>query len=176
MFERNRIDNVDQAGIAVEITTEEGDRSSGKLLIAQGRTLAEVLNSPAAFLEFEPWGGERAFVAKSSLRAIRLVNAPRHESLGQRLSATAEFDPHAILGVPASATHDEVKAAWHRLSKLYHPDRYASADLPSEVVEYLSVMARRVNAAYAALETTLAPVRRLAAARSEPIYTSRPRA
>lgn len=31
-------------------------------------------------------------------------------------------DPYKVLGVPTTATDDEVKAAYRRLAKKYHPD------------------------------------------------------
>ena len=31
-------------------------------------------------------------------------------------------DPFAVLGVPSSATEDEIKSAYRRLAKKYHPD------------------------------------------------------
>ncbi len=57
----------------------------------------------------------------------------------------------------AGASRDEVRQAYLRLAKAYHPDRYASVELPEEVRDYLSAMARRVNAAHAALETPRVP-------------------
>lgn len=175
MFERNKIDNVDQACVPVELTTDEGELLKGRLLIAVGRNVFEVLNSSGGFLEFEPYGGERTFIAKSSLRNVKLTNVPRAPSLQARLRDLDGFDPHTVLGVAASAAIDDVKAAWHRLSKVYHPDRYASAELPAEVRDYLSAMARRVNAAYTALEVPLQTQRRATQARAAPIYTSGPR-
>ena len=32
------------------------------------------------------------------------------------------LDPYAVLGVPPSATDDEVKKAYRRMAKKYHPD------------------------------------------------------
>lgn len=176
MFERNRIDNVEQNSVGVEIEATGGDVHSGRVMIAIGRTLADVLNSPGCFIEFEPWGGERVFMSKSTVRAIKLTQAPRAESLKGRLNALDGFDPYTILGVANDATYDDVKSAWHRLSKLYHPDRYAAADLPTEVTDYLAAMARRINAAYAALEGSLASRQKSPAVRAAPIFTSRPRA
>ena len=48
------------------------------------------------------------------------------------------------LGIPYNETENP---------ESYHPDRYAQADLPNEVREYLAAMARKINAAFAALET-----------------------
>ena len=40
--------------------------------------------------------------------------------------------------------------------QLYHPDRFASLDLPAEMQDYVAAMARRINMAYEALETARA--------------------
>jgi curved DNA-binding protein CbpA len=58
--------------------------------------------------------------------------------------------------------------AYFALAKAYHPDRYATAELPAEVRDYLAAMARRINAAHAALDV---PQKRQAL-RQEPIFTS----
>lgn len=175
MFERNKIDNIEHTGVPVEIVTADGDAHGGRLMIAIGRTLADVLNGTGGFVEFEPWGGERQFIAKASIRSLKPVNVPKSDSLKGRVAMFDGFDPYMQLGVKPGSTYDEVKSAWHRLSKIYHPDRYAAAELPGEVVDYLSAMARRVNAAFAALEAPLVSQRRAVQHRAEPIYTSRPR-
>ncbi len=175
MFERNNIDNVVLNGVPIEITTDTGEVLAGRLLVAMGRSPVDVLNGPGTFIEFEPWGGAAVLISKSSLRTIKVVQVARPENLKSRVLAADSFDPHGVLGVQAGVGFDEVKAAWHRLSKAYHPDRYASAELPQEVVDYLGAMARRVNAAYAALETALAAPRKPVAMRAAPIFTSQPR-
>jgi DnaJ-domain-containing protein 1 len=105
------------------------------------------------------------------VRNVRLISVARGPSLAARAHDMDGFDPHTILGVPASAAFEEVKSAWHRLSKRYHPDRFANVELPEEVAEYLAVMARRVNAAYSALETAHLSRKRVAEARAAPIYS-----
>ena len=173
MFERNKVDNIDHA-VPVELVTLDGETLKGRLAMAQGRNVLEVLNGPGAFIDFEPWGGERTFLAKASIRNVCMVNVPRAQNLNQRLHDLDGFDPHAILGLVSTASFDDVKAAWHRLAKVYHPDRYSSAELPPEVRDYLANMARRVNAAYAALEAPMQATRR-ASHRAQPVYTSSPR-
>lgn len=176
MFERNKVDTVDHNGVPVEITTDGDEILTGRLLVAMGRSLTDVLNGAGVFLEFEPYGGDRIYIAKATIRDIKPKHVPKAQSLKNRLGMLDGFDPHGILGVPSEATFDEIKSGWHRLAKVYHPDRYASAELPPEVVDYLDAMARRINAAYAALEATLQAPRRAAVQRSQPIYTSRVRA
>ena len=156
MFERNKVDTIQHNGVAVEITTSAGETLGGQILIGTGRSLAQVLNGEGAFVEFEPWGAERMLLSKGSLVAIKPVSTARAESLSGRVAALDGFDPYTILGLRKGASLDEVRSAWHRLSKAYHPDRYASAELPAEVSEYLGSMVRRINAAYSALEASFA--------------------
>ena len=176
MFERNRVDNVPEpSAVPVELTLVDGEGEKGKLLVPAGKLAAEVLNGAAMFVEFEPYGGERRFIAKAQLASVRLVGVPRTQTLGRR-SAQDGFDPYDILGVSPGTSWDEVRQAYVRLSKAYHPDRYSTAVLPDDVKDYLETMARRINAAYTALEAPQKVIRRAAAARSEPIFTSGPRA
>ena len=173
MFERNKIDNVpEMTALPVEAVFTDGTLVKGKLLVATGKGIGEALNGPGAFIEFEPYGGERSFVAKTQLASMRLVGVPRLPNLQARLRDLDGFDPYLVLGLAAGAGRDEIRQAFFSLAKVYHPDRYATAELPGEVREYLSAMARRINAAHAALE---APQKKQAA-RAEPIFTSGPRA
>lgn len=176
MFERNKIDNVVLNGIPVEITTDAGETLGGRIPVGMGRSLPDVLNGQGSFVEFEPWGGEAMLLAKTSLRTVRLLQVPRPENLKARAAVSDGFDPFGVLGVSAGSALEDVKSAWHRLSKAYHPDRYASAELPQEVVDYLGAMARRINAAYAALEGPLLANRKAVGMRAAPIFTSQARA
>ena len=163
MFDRNRIDYLPEpAVIAVEIALADGTIASGRLLVAVGKTLAEVLNGAGSFIEFEPYGGERTFLAKAQLASIKPVDVPKEPILA-RLTDPDGFDPHAVLGLAVGASREEVRQAYFRLAKAYHPDRYATAELPAEVRDYLAAMARRINAAHAALEV---PQKRQACAKS----------
>jgi hypothetical protein len=53
-------------------------------------------------------------------------------------------DPYAVLGVPPNASQEQVRRAYHRLAKRYHPDLHP--DAPSEQM-------RRVNQAWQALSS-----------------------
>lgn len=153
MFERNRVDAQEQVSVAVEILLDDGTAVAGKLFIAASRSVFDVLNGTTLFLDFEPYEGERRLIAKSSIKAVRLLAGAKPFNLVQRVRDLDGFDPHALLGIQAGAAWDEVRAAYVARAKTYHPDRFANVDLPQEVQHYLSGMLRRVNAAYSALET-----------------------
>jgi len=175
MFERNRIDNAPEAALVpVEIVMADGEHLKGKLSVPAGRTLADTINGTGSFIELEPYGGDRRFIAKSQMTSIQLVGVPRASSLAAR-TRPSDFDPHAILGLAPGASWDEVRQAYVQMTKMYHPDRYANAILPPEVKDYLDTTVRRLNAAYAALETPHRIAKVHAAERAAPVYTSAPR-
>lgn len=179
MFERVKVDNasaVQTAAIPVEVTLDDGRTLRGKFIAPQGRGIVDLLNGGVQFLEFEPYGGERSLIAKSSVKAVKLVNVPGNGQLSRRTNEIDTFDPHAELGVRAGATFDEVKTAYHRKAMIYHPDRYTTAELPTEVRDYLAATVRRINAAFAALEVPHQVVKKAASDRADAVYTSRPRA
>ena len=53
-------------------------------------------------------------------------------------------DPYSILGVPANASDDEVKKAYHELARKYHPDNYHDNPLSDLAQEKM----KEINEAY----------------------------
>ena len=170
MFERNRAEAQEYASVAVEIVVDDGAIVAGKLFISASRSVFEVLNSAALFVDFEPYEGERRFLAKASLKSVKLLAGAKPLNLAQKARDLDSFDPQAILGVQAGAPWDEVRSAYLSLAKIYHPDRFATAELPTEVAAYMSGMLRRINAAYSALEVAHQARRAMPVQRA--IYTS----
>ena len=170
MFERNRSEAQEFASVAVEIVVDDGTVSTGKMFIAASRSVFDVLNGAALFVDFEPYEGERRFIAKASLKSVKLLAGAKPLNLAQRSRDLDGFDPQAILGVQTGAPWDDVRSAYLSLAKIYHPDRFATAELPTEVATYMSGMLRRVNVAYAALEVAHQARRAMPLQRA--IYTS----
>jgi hypothetical protein len=137
----------------VEIRLSDGTLLKGRLMVTMGKAIADVLNSPSPFLDFESHGGEHSYIAKAQVAVLRLLDVARPAALGNKLTATDDFEPHKILGVGPDAAPEEIRRAYLRLAKGYHPDCFANVELPAEVKDYLAGMVRRINAAYAALET-----------------------
>ncbi len=59
-----------------------------------------------------------------------------------------EGDAYEILGVPADASDDEVKAAYRALLKDNHPDRLMAKGMPEEFVQAANRKMATINAAY----------------------------
>lgn len=169
MFERSKVDNSpDMTAMPVEAVFVDGTITRGKLLVPAMKGIADLLNGPGAFVEFEPYGGERSFIAKAQLASVKMLGVPKLPNLNARIRDLDGFDPYAVLGVAPGASREQIREAYFGLAKCYHPDRYATAELPSEVIEYLFAMARRINTAHAALNVE----QKKRAARAEPIFTS----
>lgn len=57
-------------------------------------------------------------------------------------------DPYSVLGVPSTATDDELKKAYRDLARKYHPDNYAGSDLADLAEEKM----KEINEAYEAVQ------------------------
>lgn len=62
--------------------------------------------------------------------------------------------PYDVLGIPRSASKEEIKAAYRKLCKQYHPDMYTSSGgVPSDSLKRLQLEKnfKEISAAYATL-------------------------
>ena len=154
MFERNRIDRIPDAEKTVHhvaLTLRDGSEISGRVLISQNRGLMDELNASHTFIEVDTYPGERVIVAKGMIRQARTIDMPKSEQLAKRMRQLETSDPLTLLQLKPGADSNDIRASYHRLAKLYHPDRYLSLDLPKEISDYVAAVSVRLNAAYAAL-------------------------
>jgi DnaJ-class molecular chaperone len=64
--------------------------------------------------------------------------------------ALDQLDYFSVLKLASGATPAEIRAAYHRESRTYHPDRYATVD-DGEFREQVARVYRRINEAYTVL-------------------------
>ena len=58
------------------------------------------------------------------------------------------LDAYQVLGVPASASDREIKKAFHRLIRKYHPDLAQARGFPEEMTQVYADRAQTINQAY----------------------------
>lgn len=163
MFERNRVDNRAETLIAVEVVLASGEKVAGRAVLASGKAVHKLLDGDDSFIYLEGFDGEGSFVPKAEIRGLKVMNNVPAQTTVLRIPDARNFEPYRVLGLEKGASFDEIRDAHRRLSKLYHPDRYASVDLPAEVKVYFESMTRNVNAAFRALQYI--------ARKTEPIFT-----
>ncbi len=67
-----------------------------------------------------------------------------------------ETDPFVVLGVPRTATPEDVKRAWRRQVAENHPDRLHSRGVPAECIRLATERVAALNAAYDRIEREFA--------------------
>jgi DnaJ domain len=156
MFERNRIDTKDHNSTttSVEIVLEGGEVVHGRVFHSVTRSVGEELNGPALFLDFEQAGHGRTWLTKRSIQSLSLTSIPRADQLDRVIKGADAMNPYLVLNVAADADKEAIREAYHRMVRLYHPDRFITVELPPEMRDYVNAMARRINVAYATLTGT----------------------
>lgn len=139
--------------VAVDIQLMDGSSMKGNVFIPRDKQLREILVGPEPFIEFDCFRLGAIVLSKQAIRLVRQNSLPEADQLERRQKALEKSDPFMILGVPHNATKDAVRQAYIELARVYHPDRYISHQLPPEMAEYVNAMARRINTAYAEVQT-----------------------
>lgn len=160
MFERNRVDTANDPTVAIEIGLADGATLAGRAALAKGRPLHRLLDGEEKFLFIDCFDGEPQFVAKADIKSVKVIATQRPRALLLSVPDASSFDPYRILGIAKGTPWEEIRAAYHRMTKLYHPDRFESVDLPDEVRAYLVAMTRDVTAAFRALRSAASGGRR----------------
>jgi hypothetical protein len=150
MFEKNRASNASSAGtaIAARLILNSGEVLDGSVISHCTGRFQEVLNSSAAFVEFQNHQGQTRYFNKSAIVSLDPVNIPATDQLARRNPNSPVFDPYQVLGVRSDMPMTDIRTAYHELARAYHPDRFLTANLPTEVMQYLESMAQRVNLAW----------------------------
>jgi DnaJ like chaperone protein len=78
--------------------------------------------------------------------AIFGLDASRFARAGAAAGTAA--DPYVVLGVPRTASDQQIKAAWRSLVRENHPDRLMAQGLPPEAIALANRQVAAINAAY----------------------------
>jgi hypothetical protein len=154
MFERNPVDARSGRVLAIDVELADGTSISGRSPLAASKGPHQLLSGDDAFLFIECFDGESTFISKADIKALTIVNgAPARRLAVETGADAADLDPYRVLGLKRGASWAEVRDAYHRLAKLYHPDRFAGVELPTEVATYIEGMAKQINVAFRLLRS-----------------------
>lgn len=134
----------------VFLTLSDGSVTTVSVRLPLSNRLGDALNNDDVFLDAVTPSGQQQFIAKSMIRMVRSANVPKADQLEGEGPApgSAAFDPYQVLKVAKDASKDDIRQAYHRMARLYHPDRIASYELPDEVKDYVRAMLVRINLAF----------------------------
>ena len=142
--------------VSVEIVLVDGSSFKGSVLVQRGKHLREVFNGTSDdFIDFECIFNGPTIISKTAIRTVCRYDPMMTDQLQKRLTALEKADTFAVLGIGKDADRAAIRSAYIERARAYHPDRFAQAELPAEVKDYLNVMARRVNSAYCDLNALL---------------------
>jgi DnaJ-domain-containing protein 1 len=142
-------------------STQQSQRAMAKLTLTDGKSLVvsvklpmsgkltDAFNNAEHFIDVIAGDGTQQVINKAVIARAEAFEPPR-ASLNQqrRESDKSGFDAFAVLGVSKTATPEDLRSAYVALVKSYHPDRFASLDLPQEMKDYAAAMQARINMAY----------------------------
>lgn len=140
--------------VDVSVRMLDGTTLRGELICGLTGQIETVLNRESPFLEFISRDGQHMYLAKHQIAFLEPVETLRRPVLEAANSQSAQ-DVYAILGVPRGASFQEVKEAYHRKAKQYHPDRWSGAETPTEILRYVAEMFRQINAAFTEIRSDM---------------------
>lgn len=155
MFESSASRGAHVSRCLVAVTHASGKVENYSVKLPLSGKISDALNGADRFVDAVTPDGDQLFLSKEDIRRVALVDVPKVSQLNfyRRASDKAAFDPYQVLKVPRGASHDEIKHAYHRMVRLYHPDRIGNFELPDEMHEYARVMLVRINLAYEQIGT-----------------------
>ena len=132
-----------------KLTLTDGTVMIVSVKLSMSGKLGDAFNNAEPFLDVILGDGTAQWINKKSISRAEAADPPKAKLNQQRRSSDQSgFDPYAILGVSNAATAEELRVAYVALVKKYHPDRFASLDLPQEMKDYAAAMQARINMAY----------------------------
>ena len=132
----------------VDVVLVNSRRYSGVVERPRTKSLTEFLNNGSLFIQVELFNGAVMNLCKNAIVFCELRDVSKAEQLALSLRRTDLYHPLNVLGLKGPSNKEVFRQAYLQKMRLYHADRYANMELPTEVTCYLSEMAKRINAAY----------------------------
>ena len=137
--------------IPLILQLSDGQQHTGNLIIGMTSDLPRTLNGDGRFVEFEGNNGKNSMVLKDAIIRVIPTDVPKVKKLDAGADSNNEFNPFRVLKISPKSSSDEIRAAYHKMAKIYHPDRFINVEMPDEMTKYAQNMSRLVNAAFQVL-------------------------
>ena len=137
--------------IPLILRLSDGRRLVGNLVIGMSSDLPRTLNGEGRFVNFEENDGKKSLVHKDAIVRAIPTDVPKVKKLDAGADSNNEFNPFRVLKISPQSDGEQIRAAYHKMAKIYHPDRFINVDLPVEMTKYAENMSRLVNAAFQVL-------------------------
>lgn len=137
--------------ITIEIKLVDGSTLRGTMLLQREKSLKDTFSSGDPFVEFDCMVNGEIVLAKTGIAVIRQIKKGATDVLDRRMKALEKTDAFGVLKLAQTTDREKIREAYLKQTRLYHPDRFAGAELPPEVSEYINAMTRRINNAYSEL-------------------------
>lgn len=131
-----------RAGVEVEVHLDDGSQLLGKLGVAQGERVSDLMNDQRQFLPVETSTGNIVILRKAVI--AKVVPLDQHMDKGKGKAT----DPYEILGIPRNINDEDLNRSYRRLSVENHPDKLQASGLSSDFVEMATSRMIRINDAY----------------------------
>jgi hypothetical protein len=141
--------------MTVDMVMTDGSAMRAIVMIPREKSLKDVFNVTDTFLEVECLENGPIVFQREAMRSVRAAALPKAVQLDRRLAAAEKLHAHQALGIPKSADLEVIVAAHDQLKDKYDPARAVSAGMPAEVVEFMTAMGRRLDAARQELEAII---------------------
>ncbi len=135
--------------IPVILTLVGGEVLRGSVPSGASASLAFELNREGLFMSLKTGDGQIRYIAKSTIAQVVEGTERKTASLPD---PSEDRSPYKVLKVKEGASVEEIRQAYMKLAKIYHPDSYHSDSTAPEVAEYVTKMFQHITGAYAAVK------------------------
>lgn len=131
----------------VTIKMMDGSTYSGKIVAGLSAGLLAAINKEQPFIELVDERGVKRCLGQAHIVSVEMTETFK-QSDAPEVTSASEKNAFAILGLEPGCTSAEAQQRYHMMIKKYHPDKFQSVELPSEMTNYLDTMTQELSIAY----------------------------
>lgn len=161
--------------LPVILTLTDGRELNVDLIVNLGGAIDRTMNNEASYILIGDADGSERLLAKQAI--LEVVDAKKAKPVAQAAAAAVQSaqqvqtsgvqapplvpevtDPYQVLGLPSTASPDDIRNTFASHAQAYSPDRIAALGLPQDVNEFCQNRYQQVSEAYARLTEGQTPI------------------